>query len=306
MKKYIVVLFVILFTALQACKKDNQSSGESQEKKYDVSFNVKGFEQVIESATSIKNKKVTEADPSLHNYYLLCLYYKADGTFIASEGKYSFDEDYGEFKTKLATGNYTAIIFAHGDSGEYEVEDGNIYFFDYRYDHPPGPLAQIYSKRINFSIDAQTNDVVQDVILQRYFSTLALQITDALPSNLVAIETEVKDRGGMNIFDDVTAANSKTITVKSTKQITGQTGTTDYLLDTDLKILNTGGPTEVIITARGTSGIITRKVIPNVNFYKNTKTILRGKLFDNDQTGNGAGFNASFETFLPDSITAGF
>lgn len=311
MKKHILIIVVLVSTVLQACKKDKQPNVKTDDIKHTVTFNISGFEQVIEPTGFAKDKKRVLADTSLRGQYLVCLYYKADGTFISEETRsYDYDdpdnENYGVFKKDLSAGDYTAIFFAYNEFDEYRIEDGYIYYDEHSNEDYPDPLSNIYSKRINFSITSQTGDIAQSVIMQRYFGTLAVQITDALPANVTSIETQVNDWYGMNIFEDTNVLNRGYTIVKFNKVLTGQAGVINYLVNTDSKILSTGGPVQVTIIAYNNSSVITKKVLPNVNFYKNTKTILRGKLFESNQTGNNAGFSTSFETFLPDSITAEF
>ncbi|MCC8410272.1 hypothetical protein LJ707_15125 [Mucilaginibacter sp. UR6-1] len=308
MKKNILTLVIFITVSALSCKKDNTTDDVTRQDVHNVTFNITGFDQSIEPAkNSLSKKKIQAADPSLGNLDLRCLYYRSDGTFVTSDEMSKYDDDYGTFKAKLAPGNYTILFYAYsrGFSDDY-VYPGALRWNNLGYEAVNDTLPDIFGKRINLTVSSSSGDISQDIILHRYFGNLAVQITDALPSNITSIEARVRDCVSMYMFSGLN--NSKAIgkITASTQNLAGKAGVTNYVYNTPIRVFGTGGPLEVVLTAYGSTGILSQKVLPNVNFYTNTKTILRGKLFESNQTGNNAGFSASFETFLPDSITAEF
>ncbi|MCC8410274.1 hypothetical protein LJ707_15135 [Mucilaginibacter sp. UR6-1] len=308
-----VLIFILIGIAALSCKKDKTSNQPVDDGKlYPVNFTVNGFIQQHEPITNSSGKKLTADTPlkalAQRIYYRV---YKPDGTLVKSRRNTNYTlADFNKFKDSLTVGNYIAVFLAYDKShGGYSV-GGNgpddLFTFTARETTPMEAL--IFYKKISFTVTSSGSNS-STIALERVNAGLQLKITDAVPAGVTYIAASYQDYNGFQVFNNKPIPNwdpndehfwGSIDHGMSTAATPGQTNTTSAVWP---YILNTVTPITVTIRANGF-----QKTVYNVMFYRNTTTILTGKLFTNEPSGAGnAGFQTTFKTaFDTDSIIKNF
>jgi hypothetical protein len=316
MKKYIL-LFTAICIVILSCKKDKATKPANQDGKlYPINFNVSGFTQTQEPAISASGKRLA-ADTPLNAIlpYLQYRLYTPEGILIKKFIAKRSNADFGKFTDSLATGNYTAVFLGYLQKSTTVLDEapddvltaaGRIF----------GPLEEtVYYKKINFSVPATS---VQNIALERVSAALQLVIKDPIPSNVRLIDVTYNDYNGFSVFKDQpiwywdfenSENNTQYISIDhsfSTK-INVPAGTSNFTTSVWPYILNTVTPIEMTIAAYefDNSSTIRAKKTLNVMFYRNTKTILTGRLFSNDAADEGFKTTLKYN-FAADSISSTF
>jgi hypothetical protein len=289
MKKVLLYLAVAAFF-LSSCKKDSSHNegGSTPGKKYAVNFSVSGFTQTItggdssslatkgtHNALAIGPRNLSLASSASILYYYV---YNSSGALVSSLTQLSSNPNFGTIQDTLAAGTYTVVMAAgqtHFVSDQTNQYSTATLTYIGKLPGYPAEWSDSFSKVFTVTISNQA--ISQSVQLARMVGAVQLDIKDAIPSNVYSLQMQFE-------YDYSTYAIS-------TGQITDQTafpytdtiptsarGTTNF--KTTAIVLNTSTPMEVIITAYdNTNKVIATTSVTNVNCYKNTTTVLSGKLF---------------------------
>ncbi|MCD8740267.1 hypothetical protein LT679_06600 [Mucilaginibacter roseus] len=280
MKKNLILLTIISL-AFFACKKDRATTSgtDTDGKKYAVTFGVNGFDQVTEPIGTKAGKKTLADTSNIRKIASLSyVLYNTNGKKIKTKNYKNTEVEFGSIRDSLPQGNYIAVIIGGDFFINGDVANAGITFY----------------KKISFTVS--NSPFSQSVTLERMNAGLQVIVEDTVPAGDYprSYRISVNDYSTFSIFNYQPL--STTFIARSYLKETSQRDTID--IGTIPSILNTVTPMTVTVGAyrnsNGTS-VIALKTIGNVMFYRNKKTILRGKLFNNDTTGTGnAGFKISF------------
>lgn len=310
-------LAIVLGFFLFSCKKDNnantQISGSKNGKKYAVKFKVSDFEQSVQGfslLSATKGQVINTLNPGWGDKeYLYYSAFDATGAEVSrlfqnSAGRVArydvfsllgFDSlvgDYtfGTLPDSLPAGSYTAVIIASqfplGLNSRTAVTDFRVrplsqaYFcFDRGLDSW-SRTTDVFFKKITFNVG--NSDTEQSVVLDRIVAKAEITLEDAIPAGASYFTFQfINENEGYKYSDETSYGSTDDdfyeqlirTYIKPT-----EIGTTNYKFNK--LIINTKGNINVIINCYdANSELIAGKTINNVKFYKNKKTLLKGKLF---------------------------
>jgi hypothetical protein len=293
MKKVLLCL-VLAVVCFASCKKGKETKPTppptTDTKTYNVKFNVSGFTTTI-TTTDAKNH-VNGLQVNASRRVLQYIVYNNGGEIIHNVQQVSTDANYGVVADILPAGNYHVSVYIY-------PEDNMVFNRIYINNVLLSPYSQlinenafwgsdVFYKNISVNITSSTQDVVQDITVERMVGKLSVNLTDALPANAKKLEILVdKDNIGLNFTS--TAATSYGVESKDsvTEIPSSAIGTTNYTAS--VYMLNTDTPFTVTIICYDANNVnIGQAIVPGVTLQKNTQTILTGKLFG---TGTGLGLN---------------
>jgi hypothetical protein len=281
MKRYIPTI-ILLFLYLAGCKNDKQNTPPPSGKTYKVIFNASSPSQNGSSTegkviNGLKSNAVGPVSSSAKMLYYDV--YNSNGQRLHEIKQDSTLNYFGRIADDLPAGTY-AFYFAAGQNSlvpsqnSFSTSTGSARWADW------------FFKKVTLTVtDSSIN---QDVILERMVGQLQLNIEDAFPANASKISittvgefarydfvqnvyTYPEDR---ETFFGIPTANNKPI----------------------ILIGNTLTPITIKITCYdNNSKVLTQKVVSNVQFAKNVKTILSGKLFSTSQGDFAIGVNSDFD-----------
>lgn len=315
MKKYLAIIAFISLAAL-SCKKDQKENrGEDTVGKlYPVTFSVNVFTQQHEPVINSTSPRLL-ADVPLKGRinHLMYSIYKLDGTRVKSRSDRRFaDATFGTFKDSLAAGEYILTVLGSDQSStNYQLNNGNVYTVSTRYSKPME--CRLFSKKINLTVSPNGNNS-QTITLERVNAALEIVVKDKVPYNST-INVGYVDYHGFGMFnnetgkywDDNDPPEYQVNRHSHHLPLPGGVSNPSVLITDD--VLNTSTPIDIGISVTDNNkNVIAQKTVYGVRFYRNTKTILTGRLFSNDPSGTGnAGFQTTFKTaFEADSIVKNF
>jgi hypothetical protein len=300
MKKHISVL--ILFVLFVACKKEKQQQSQVTDKGYPVNFSVSGFSSTtipIKDNSKIRVNDVTPgALPFKYLYYKL--YKSSTGASFHSIIQGVLAPNIGHFNDTIPPGQYTVAIIGSNLPLSFTKSIDTAFHVG---SNVSVPDRDMFFKK--YALNVTGNLSPQNIVLDRVVAQVEVNIEDAIPANTPSISISYKDMYYFSVvretFFPVAAAPLDGIGGASdlgtvTQNITpADVGTTNYKISGFIDdVIN---PVTITIKA----GNITR-VIPNIKFTKNTKTILTGKLF----SGSASSFNISYNpVFSTDTLKVG-
>ena len=205
----------------------------------------------------------------------------------------------------LAAGNYRIVVI--GSSGEISINVDNtddedpVYLPIWNQATNGAPYSmraavyaaqgvdaiprsvEIYFVRCNFNIS--NSDITDKLIISRVVGQLEVNLEDAIPNNVAYIQAGgIGEYEGYSFeyelpFGETIIGDNESYVDVTPNLITGaDVGKTNYKLQR--YIINTRIPVTIVLKAYdAANNLIVRKEINNVQFYKNRRTILSGKLF---------------------------
>jgi len=320
MKKFLFGL-VSVYIVLASCKKEHSKDLGPSKATHQIVFNVGFSKSIVDFATGklkVNSLKDNATDTALTNNVKVLYYavYDSSGNSVHTIQQLSTDAAFGSYTDHLASGTYTLIVAAGGDSlkissdtyGEL-VRSLGLDVLSYGFsDNVEAPRwyafnGDTFCKKITLNVS--NTDATQNISLDRITSKLVINIEDALPANAktiyVSCNPSYKYYVGLNLPSSHHTYNDYSITVPVPA---GLAGTTNYKVS---MILLTGTPFNVEISCSSTppptnlSGtptpvIIADKVINNVAGQANKVTLLSGSLFGGATTHSTGGFTVSVDT----------
>ena len=241
-------------------------------KKYPVSFSVSSLDHTFKKIAATEAPATSDKIDVL--YYIL---YNPDGTLNHTIIQKNTDTNFGSIKDSLVAGDYTVAIV--GYKGTLKVEPliastGRIEKDFYK------PIVDTFIKKFPFTVGGSSN---QSVVLERVIAQAQFVIKDAIPANVAKLEIKVNDELLLYAFEGEVGPAARQpliVTVPIGESDRGKTGFTYSLF-----ILNTQAKVDITIRAFSSSNdLIATQSIPQVQFYKNTTTVLSGDLFDAGKT----------------------
>ena len=291
-----ILFFTLICSLLLSCKKDKHANSGKTATRYPVTFSVNGFSQTtgpITNAIGKQTNNVVPAGSSLNN--IVYVLFKADGTAIKNIYQYKgtgYGQVFGTIKDTLEKGNYVAVFYGTpltdqltlGAATEVSVHNGQ----------------ELFSKRVNFTVGETNNS--QTVNLERISASCKIVLEDisAAPPFSTIVVTFTDD-SQFAVFPD-TAIQQKAISWSLLNKGKYDPNSSYSVYD---GIYHTSGPVTMQITVSGLTTVIAKKTINNVMFYKNTQTILSGKLFAADTAGTN-GLTPTFNTTFKADTTIKF
>lgn len=293
-KNYLYLALGLLAASCTKSEDTPQLKKQETAKKYAVTFNTSGFSQEVTDLSKSKGNSISAAlkDHTNEFFYLV---YDATGKEVSRQNQ-SYENknnpNYGIVKDSLPAGTYTVVMVA---SKQYftinRYNDEILKYFPlneafFHYDHrnaeyirPKGDDT-FYKK---FSLTVSNAPITQKIILDRIVGKLEIKITDySIDPNYSYYVYVPDETPGFYLNSGLPYRKVEDGDSASPAAIPGE-GLTYY-------ILNTSTPMNVVIIYRknGEYATVIKKVIKNVQVYKNKKTILTGKMHDGVTQ---AGFN---------------
>lgn len=320
-----ITFFAFAAVMLYACKKQAVVADTKETNTlHPVTFNTSGFKAYTESITTQQSGlKVNEESPITGLYtdpqYMAYTVYNSSNTLIRDRIYNYGSSGFSTVKDSLPNGTYTAIFIA-SPIPSYEYRGSQLYF---SFDGPNiqtkwGQFPPVFIKKLTFTVGS--GGYTQAVVLNRVTAQLQVKIEDAIPAEAKSIEVSATGELGaysyaleLPVQEPVVVTGAGSAYPETTTPYTPQLRYTNTLTagqvnfgTTPMSVLNTVSPLTVTIKILNTTGnVLFLKTIPNVTFQRNTRTILKGKMFTNSATGTGIdiGFSTSFAA---DSVKAAF
>lgn len=270
-----LLLFLIPCTIWGACSKSIETPViPSEQKTYSVELSVGGFTEVTGDIKS----NVPETFSDSLSKHISVLYSRIYNT---NTGQLVFSEDqskgvnskFGTIVSSLVNGDYTAVFI--GSQSSLQINPG---VFNTSGFSTGNALYDTFYKKIKFSIVNQ--GVTETVQLERVIAGLNVIVEDAIPAGISKIEIIIPDDQISYSFFDDNRLGASTRTVEFSLTAADQ-GLTNKTLKTLAFKINS--PTSVVIKTYNTNNILhSQTTIPNVTFFANKTTSLKGKLFSFD------------------------
>jgi len=269
MKKFLPVLSIALL--LFGCQKSEQSK-PSKETKYNVSFKMDDFSQIV---VPMADKKSTAFGDTLKNY-VTNLYFKLydeTGTLIKSNEQLSSSATFGTFTEQLAQGEYTAFFVATTGALSFSGTQytTSVYF-------PTSNTFWNDTYAITYAFSVNSTPLTSLIKMGRAIGAIEVNIEDVIPSNISKVTlTYTKDSPKLRL-----SGNADGIYGSTTKEFTLTSA--DYNIQNKKFLMHVGNvfgvPSTVVIKAYDTNGkLSTEKTVSNVIAYQNKKTVLTGQAF---------------------------
>ena len=286
MKRYIPTI-ILLFLYLTGCKNDKQNTPSPSGKTYKVVFNASSSSQNVNSTKGkvINDLKTNAVGPVGSSAKILhYLVYDSSGNFLHIIKQDSTMSNFGIIADELPAGTYTFYFGAGQDSFRSVYQ---VHYFDSYHQEGSSPIwADWFYKKITLTIT--DSNINQDVTLERMVGQLQLNIEDALPSNVNRIS--ITTTGELGHYDYTQDVFTYPEDVQSSFGIPTANNKPTILIG------NTSTPMTIKITCyANNSTVLAEKTIKNVQFTKNVKTILSGKLFAASQGDFTVGVNSDFD-----------
>lgn len=261
MKKYL--LFIVPIMALFACSNQDEPAQTQT-----VTFNLSAFEQSQEQMnTPAKAPQATILDDE--NGSALTDIFIFDGTTQVAH-QTSDAEDFGTIALPLTHGEHNLHFVATRSTG-ITFTNGNLFATS---------LRSTFGKHLALNVTSTTAD--QNIVLDRVNGFLRITILDEFPANAAEIEFIINKRYTtlhIEDFQGFEAEGSNTVRTSCTSKV-GKSGEY-YSLYILSPILNTPYSATVTINAYNAGGDnIASVTVNNVQMCSNTKTLLRGNLFN--------------------------
>lgn len=300
MKRYTLVL--ILFVLFSACKKDKQQQqSQLTDKGYPVSFSVSGFSSVIVPINNNSKIKLNDVNTPPFKYLYYKLYKTSATASFHSIVQGVLAPNVGHFNDTIPPGQYTVSIIGANLPLTFTKPTDTAFHVG---SNVSVPDRDLFFKK--YALNVTGNLSPQNITLDRIVAQVEVNIEDAIPVGISSVSLSYKDLYFFSIIrnaapfysaaspvDGISGVNDILGTVTQTIT-TSDVGTTNYKIRGFID--DTVNPVTITIKAGG----ITR-VIPNIKFTKNTKTILTGKLF----SGTASSFNISYNPVYSDTLKVG-
>ncbi|MDN5286996.1 MAG: hypothetical protein JWR38_3270 [Mucilaginibacter sp.] len=285
MKRYIPFI-ILLFLCLTGCKNDKQNTPSPSGKTYKIVFNASSSSQSINSTgakvvNSLKTNAVGPVSSSAKRLYYIV--YDSSGKLVHEIGQDSTVSDFGRIADDLPAGTYTCY-FGAGQNYFYSTIASST-FLNYRGLGIPPTWEDWFYKKITLTIT--DSNINQDVVLERMVGQLQLNIEDAIPASVLSIS--ITTIGELAFYDYLQGAFTHSQDIETFVGIP----TANY--KPTLLIGNTATPISIKITCYDSKGVVAQRTISNVQFTKNVKTILSGKLFTASKGDFAVGVNDTFD-----------
>ena len=282
--KTLLCTLAICVALTTACKKSQHARPETP--KTDATFTVAEFSQSV-APIAKSNSAVLDIGDTLKNYadYLLYRVYNSSGNLVSSKNQTSDSPTFGTITDRLEPGNYTVVFVASKDVIGYHSNFlGNALIFG----HDPGfdrvndmrvqrlsrAWEDTFLKKINITVG--TSPFVETLRLDRLVGALELNLEAGVPAEVSRIAISVEyDQNTYNVNTGVRSS-----TLIKTKEF--------IIADSDrglpdkkflMHVFNVTRPQLITIKAfNAQNELITQKMINNVTFFQNKKTILTGNL----------------------------
>lgn len=292
MKKALLFIIAGLIITGTSCKKDHSKGGaptSDTDKTYKVSFAVSNFSQLITTfqttSVQVNSVKTTAAAATGLSSSIAALYYiiyDSNGKFIHMVSQFPSQANFGTVSDNLHSGTYT-VVFIGSDDGRLPIDGFNGIDLNSAYIHYVSNVVnQTFFKKLTLNVG--TADSNQNVVLERNYGEVQVNIEDAIPQNVSSIAVHVlQDAKSFALASATPYYNGGEERVGSVNLTDADKGKTNFNKAACYAITTTS-PLTVEIIAYNSAGVkVADKMVPNVTFQTSKITLLTGKLFG----GNG-------------------
>lgn len=296
MKKILPALS-LAFILFGCNKSKDVENPQPEEKKYDITFAVSGFNQSVGKFASLNPKakqalgdlnKVAATSDKISDYVdnIYYLVTNSSGTVInAIEQRNNpvtgNPATFGTISDKLPAGTYTAFVFAcKGIDASFALsfpKIGSKFTSPYTLTSLAYGYYDTFAKSV--SITVGTDAVTQSIQLERIVGGLEVQLETPIPDNITKITVSFqKDLPWIYLDSNVNPSTQYT-----TETTNGFSITTADKGVSGKKFLsyvsNTYSSGTVVIRAYAGTTLLVEKSVADVRCYRNQKTVLTGDLF---------------------------
>ena len=275
---------LICIALSSACKKSSNQASESP--KTDATFTVADFSQSV-APMAKSNSAVLDIGDTLRNYadHLIYRVYNSSGTLVSSKDQTSSSPAFGTITDRLEPGNYTIVFVASTEAIGYQynlLSSALIFGHDPGFEQVNGVRVQRLSrawedtflKKINITFG--TSPFVETVRLDRLVGALELNLEAGVPAEVSRIAISVEY--DQNTYNVNTGVRSSTL-IKTKEFIIADSDRGQPDKKFLMHVINVTRPQLITIKAfNAQNELITQKMINNVTFFQNKKTILTGNL----------------------------
>jgi len=270
--KVFSLLSIIVLLCFSSCKKtENNPSPESE--LHALTLTLNGFGQII---TDAKNGGFTSSDPiPLKDYvrFLNYFIYGQDGNLVHSLKQADTDANFGKITDQVPSGTYSVVLVG----SRYNDTFGGTTTLSGSKVLCSAVDDDLFFKRI--SITVGSDDLSQNVVLDRVSCYVEISIDETLPVEVASIDVSVLNEADVFLFSTESAlVGSTPATKKLTKVISNDSDRNNPKMG--MCILNAVSDLSVQIYCYDSAKKYINGVkVQNVKCEKNRKTILYGKIF---------------------------
>lgn len=264
---------------------------------FPVTFNVDDFSQELDSFARIAGDATTAKD-SLDGH-VKYLYYKVYGTGAQAAIKHEIVQEagspsFGVIRDTLPPGNYRFTLLATGDKYRPNITNAGFKY----------PGSDAFSKHFEMVVNGPANAKVS---LDRIVARLQFIIQDPLPAD--AAWMDIQFSGIPRVFNFPTGEVSNPANGTAYSNYLGYTfqipaynqGKPGFKTQAYFPLQGSYTVPSITVVCRSTLGnLLANKVINNVKFETNKRTVLKGNLFA--PTSSGIEVDLNDTNWKPDSI----
>lgn len=291
-KNYLSILFaLVLFVS---CKKSEDiTENNNPDLLHNVSFNVAGFSQKVIDIDMKSSAKISEAESEV-SFIVYCIY-SNDVLLKKVEQTDKSATNFGMIEEQLPAGSYKIAIAA----GTRKLTVLNQELFSSAFiSNPSFQTADIFVKTLEFRIDDK--DHQENIQVERIVGKLELSLLDKIPSDVTKITLKYKSAPYYNFQATYTGLTNTTEEIQILDSHRSSIGSIFHSFVMPVK--GSGSiTTDVTISCYNSKNdVIVNKVIKDVVFETNKKTILSGKLFQ-----QASNLQSYFRITIPSTWTEG-
>lgn len=285
-------------TLFVSCKKGETAVDEIiPNTLHHVSFNISGFSQKIVNM-GVKSSATVKAESAAShvNYIVYCIYNNEGVLLKKVEQNDKAAAGFGAVKEQLPAGSYTLAVAA--GTKRFSIAGSDLLKSAFVTSHSESH-GDTFVKVLKFDINDKDHQA--DIEIDRVVAKLELVILDQIPldvSKITMMSTSASFYHFIKSTSSLTDIITEEVFVTESNKI-GEGSTFDSFI---LPMRATGSlTTDITISCYNAKGdVIVNKVVKNVVFETNKKTILSGKLFE--KTSNQ---QSNFQITIPQTWAGG-
>lgn len=270
--KIVSLSLIAVLLCFSSCKKSGSNPSVDSDL-HSLNLTLDGFGQII---TDARNGGFTTSESvSLkdHVHFLNYFIYGQDGNLIHSLKQTDADPDFGKIKDQVPSGTYSVVL----TGSQYNDTFGGTATLASAKLVSTAVDDDLFFKKI--SITVGSDDLSQNVALDRVSSFLEISIEEALPAEVASVDLTVQNETEVFLFaTESTSIGTVSGTKKLTKVISNDSDRNN--LKMGLCILNDiSGLSVQIYCYDSAKKYIKGAKVENVKCVRSRKTILYGKIF---------------------------
>lgn len=274
MKHSALIVGVILLAASSSCSNDNELNEQVVEKLAPVTVQVSDFSMTMEDLSG-GTTRATSSVADYNGVKAISLAFYSGDTEVYKTTQLRADQStyttFGEFACSLPMGSYTMVVLGYGSTSAMTLNSKTSATF------PAGERVRetfVYTENVNVT---NTDALALSATLNRVIAMLGVVSTDDRTTNAAQISVTFSAGGqGVNPMTGLSTTNTGFSNVVDIQSAVGSTSSTaSYIfLNSDQQTMDV-----TVDVLDEDENVLSHKVVNNVPFRRNQRTILKGSLY---------------------------